>query len=235
MKLKFRWAILCLAFCTLSVCYGSLLTGSFATSHSELANALLNFNSYNSVDIAIIHLRLPRLLAALFSGALLSFAGYLIQLLVNNPIADPYTLGTASGAALGANLALSGILPLLFGTWFMPPGFAFAGALAATWLARLIAGQSTQSDSGKLLMAGLAVSSFLNAIVGLITFLSDSEGKLRNLVFWILGSFRPGNRYSGLGTFFVFFTTGGTVFHAAQTNGVIVAWPSQSPAYGPEY
>jgi iron complex transport system permease protein len=175
------------------ICYASLHTGSYSVTNKDIVNIFFSYNPAEPLQVALHDLRLPRLLVALAAGASLSFAGYLMQLLVNNPLADPYTCGTASGASLGANLALAGIIPVFVNNWFMPPLFSFAGALLATLLVLYLASESSGTETGKLLLAGIAISSFLNAIVGLVTFLSDSEGKLRSLVFWMMGSFEKAN------------------------------------------
>ena len=187
---RIQAACLLLGFGTVVLSYLSLRTGSYIVSHEVLSEALFRFNPNEPVHIAVHELRLPRMLMALLAGAALAFSGCLMQILVNNPLADPYTLGTASGAALGANLSFAGGLPVFFGTFFLPPLFAFAGALCSTALVLVISRKRNGAvPAGQLLLAGIAVSALLNSLLSLLTYLSDSEGKLRTLIFWLMGSF----------------------------------------------
>ncbi|MES2387329.1 MAG: iron ABC transporter permease [Bacteroidota bacterium] len=186
-----RLPVFCLVMLVLSavLCYTSLRTGSFNVSHETLMQAIFNYNPSEPEHIAVHELRLPRMLMALLAGAALAFSGYLMQVLVSNPLADPYTLGTASGAALGANIAFGGLVPVFIGGLFMPPFFAFIGAIISTTIVMLLAKRSGGTDTGRLLLGGIAVSALLNSLLSLLTFMSDSEGKLRTLIFWLMGSF----------------------------------------------
>lgn len=166
-----------------------LLIGSFETDFSTLRSILLHYDPDNSIHYAVVHLRLPRLLLAFMTGGALALSGSLMQAMVNNPLADPYLLGTASGASLGANLALAGLVPITLLGIYTPPLLAFMGALAVTLLVVGISYQQGQIIPSQMLLGGVAVSSLLTACVSLISFLSNSEGELRSLVFWTMGGF----------------------------------------------
>lgn len=166
-----------------------LFSGSLKTDFNILKKLFLHYDPSNSVQYAVVHLRIPRLLMTFIVGASLAFAGYLMQIAVRNPLADPYILGTASGAALGANLVFSGLIPAFILDIYTPPVFAFGGALLITMLVMGIARRKNGLDSSILLLSGIALSALSVAVISLLAFLSDSESKLRTIVFWVMGSF----------------------------------------------
>jgi iron complex transport system permease protein len=174
---------------TAALLLAGLFIGSFETDLAVIREAILHFNPNEATQYAIIYLRLPRLIMALLVGGALALSGYIIQALVNNPLADPYILGTASGAALGANIVFFGIVPISVMGVYLPPIFAFAGAFGVTFTAIAIAYKKGHIVPSQLLLGGIALSSLLTAITSLLTFLSDSEGKLKTIIFWTLGSF----------------------------------------------
>lgn len=166
-----------------------LQVGSFESDLGTLAEALLRYNPNDTTHYVLMHLRLPRLLLALVVGASLALAGYLMQTMVNNGLADPYLLGTASGASLGAIIVFFGFVPITLLGIYMPPIFALAGAFVVTLVVVMLGYRKRQLIPSQLLLAGIAISSLGTAIVGLLTFLSDSESKLRTVIFWSMGSF----------------------------------------------
>ncbi|GAB3829966.1 FecCD family ABC transporter permease [Pontibacter rugosus] len=166
-----------------------LQVGSFDTSATTILEAFFHYDSGDTTHFAILHLRLPRLILALVVGASLAFCGYLMQAMVNNGLADPYLLGTASGASLGAVIVFFGFVPISFAGLYLPPVFALAGAFLVTLVVVILGYRKRQIIPSQLLLAGIALSSLVTAIVGLLTFLSDSEGKLRSVVYWSMGSF----------------------------------------------
>jgi len=130
-------------------------------------------------------LRLPRVLLALLIGAGLAVSGLGFQTLFRNDLAEPYTLGIASGAALGAVIALRlDVAESLLGLPLIAPA-SFAGALAAT---ALVAGLSMRrsGSTSTLLLAGIAVSLSCSAIILFLQYLSDSTQTFR-MVRWMMG------------------------------------------------
>lgn len=166
-----------------------LRVGSFAVSFPDLLQALWAYDPGNQVHFALVHLRLPRLLLAFLVGGSLAFSGYLMQAMVNNALADPYILGTASGASLGASLSLGGFVASTWAGLYLPPLFALAGAFAVTLLVIALGYRQGQLVPAQLLLAGIAVSSLLTAMISLLTFLSGSESALRSILFWSMGDF----------------------------------------------
>ncbi|SFC63888.1 iron complex transport system permease protein [Flexibacter flexilis DSM 6793] len=176
-----------LAVATLAVLYVGLHVGSFSTDFRTLWQIVQHYDSTDSAQLAIIELRLPRMLMALLSGGTLALSGYLLQILINNPLTDSYTLGASSGASLGINIAYLGAIPMSFAGLYLPILAAFVGALGVTLLVVAIA-RNHQSVS-QLLLAGITISALANSFISLISYLSDSDGKIRNIIYWTMGSF----------------------------------------------
>jgi iron complex transport system permease protein len=136
----------------------------------------------------LMQLRLPRVLLVALVGGVLAVAGASYQGVFRNPLADPYLLGSAAGAGLGATLVIA-YAPTSVGPLGTVPAAAFAGALLGVGLAYLLgtlAGRAGGgSGTGTLLLAGVAVTSFLTAIQ---TFVQQAHSdNLRAVYSWILG------------------------------------------------
>jgi iron complex transport system permease protein len=136
-------------------------------------------------------LRLPRIVGGMLVGAGLACAGTVFQGLLRNPMADPYVIGTAAGASLGAVAALliPGLLPIVAGGWLglgVVQLFAFAGGLLAVVIVFAVARAQGGTPVVTLLLAGYAVSSLLSAGVALLMFASGD--RLAAVVSWLLGS-----------------------------------------------
>ena len=130
--------------------------------------------------------RLPRVLAAALVGALLGIGGTIYQGVFRNPLAEPYLLGSAGGAALGATVAL--LVPLAMPQSIVLPILAFAGAWGATVLVLGIARIAGAVDAAGLLLAGVAVAAILGALRSfLMLALSDETVSLQVVLSWVLG------------------------------------------------
>lgn len=132
----------------------------------------------------IFNLRLPRLLTALLLGMTLAAAGMVLQVLFGNPLVEPGFLGVSQGAAFGAAFAIiflggAGLVTRLSAAFFALLGLGFSYLLARRlrfggWLLRLI-------------LAGIAVSAFFSAGLGLLKYLADPLTQLPEITFWLLG------------------------------------------------
>jgi iron complex transport system permease protein len=170
-----------------------LRVGSFETTVPDVTEAIFTYDATNTTHFAVVHLRLPRLLLAVLVGGSLAFCGYLMQAMVNNALADPYILGTASGASLGASLSMSGILATTWAGVYLPPFFALVGAFGVTVLVIFLGYRKRQIIPSQLLLAGIAISSLLTAMVSLVVFLSGSESNIKSILFWSMGDFGRAN------------------------------------------
>jgi iron complex transport system permease protein len=129
----------------------------------------------------VVELRLPRALNAFGAGALLALAGVCMQVLLRNPLADPYVLGVSGGAAvaaLGAMLLGLGALAVQFG--------AIAGALGATLLVFALAHGHGGWTPARLLLTGVVLAAGFGALVALLLSLGDPT-RLRGMLFWLMG------------------------------------------------
>lgn len=164
-----------------------LFTGSLELGWRELPDALAQRDSL--AGQVLWELRLPRVLAAFLTGGLLALAGALMQVLLRNPLADPYVLGVSGGAASGA---LTALLLGLGGVWI--EGAAFAGALVTLLLVFSLAHGRGGWTSTRLLLTGVVVAAGWGAVIGLLLSLSP-DGSLRGMLYWLMGDLgqaRPG-------------------------------------------
>lgn len=168
-----------LAFAAASM-LAALAAGSLPVMPGDLVAALRGEAGGLAVEV-IGGLRLPRALAAFACGGLLALAGALMQVLLRNPLADPYVLGVSGGAAVGAlGAMLAGLSLALMGV------SAFAGALGVMLVVFGLAHGDNSWTRTRLLLTGVIVASGCSAVVALILALAPEDG-LRSMVFWLMG------------------------------------------------
>lgn len=138
-----------------------------------------------ATDAIVWDLRLPRVLTAMVIGCGLAVAGATFQGLLRNPLADPYVLGTASGAALGAAVAVLLPVQLVLVEFGLLHGLAFAGALVSAWVVFRLGGTSGAGGLTRLLLTGYAVGSVLAALLTMAMYVSGAE--LRQIFSFLLG------------------------------------------------
>ena len=129
----------------------------------------------------ILELRLPRALSAFAVGGLLAVAGALMQVLLRNPLADPYVLGLSGGAAVGA---LAAMLAGLGGA--LITGSAFAGAFISTLLVFGLAHGTGSWTPSRLLLTGVVVAAGWGAVITLMLAVSPVE-RLPGMLYWLMG------------------------------------------------
>lgn len=171
--------ILLTAFAGVSL-VAAISVGSVSLTPAEIWNSLFGSPDSLSRDL-VMNLRLPRALTAFTTGATLALAGALMQVLLRNPLADPYILGVSGGASV---MALGAMLLGLSGLW-VDLGAA-AGALAATLLVFTLAHGGGGWTPTRLLLTGVVVAAGCGAVVSLMLALG-SESSLRGMVFWLMG------------------------------------------------
>ncbi len=162
----------------------SLSVGSVEMSLSDVMSGLINPTSSSAV---VIHeLRLPRTLAAFACGGLLALAGALMQVLLRNPLADPYILGISGGAGVGALAAV------FFGLGVAGlNGLAFAGALLAILIVFGLAHGDGSWTQTRLILTGVMVAAGCGALITLLLSIAPEE-RLRGMLFWLMGDFSQG-------------------------------------------
>jgi iron complex transport system permease protein len=179
--------VLLLAFMFLNLAVGavSIPLARVAESIGELTS-LPRIEWHHETTI-LWRLRLPRALLAAAVGASLATAGAVLQGLLRNGLADSYILGVSSGASLGAAAAmLLGLRFSFLGLGSVAPA-AFLGALITLLIVITIARSVSGGTSLGLLLAGIAMSSFLSAVVSLLVYFSRE--RIQPLIFWLMGGF----------------------------------------------
>lgn len=159
---------------------GSLLSGSVDLSFSDLMSYVLG--DLPDLQRQVFEdIRLPRTLAAFVTGAALALAGVLMQVLLRNPLADPYILGLSGGAAVGA---LASIMLGLGGWWLSST--AFVGALISVAVVFGIASRAGSWSTTHLLLTGVVVSAGWGALINLMLSTSASAS-VQGMLFWLMG------------------------------------------------
>lgn len=168
----------------------SLSVGSYKLHFHEVLDGIFKHNGV--AKVIIWNIRLPRVLTALFVGAALAVSGTVMQTMLRNPLASPFTMGVSHGAMFGASLAI-----FLFGGNEESTGrifinnpystviFAFLGAIVGVFLILVLARLKNLSPEA-VILAGVAISSTFTAGTTLIHYFSD-ELQLASMVYWTFG------------------------------------------------
>ena len=170
----------------------SILIGAVKVPLSEVFDTLLkNVAHIERPELDIMHesiifsVRLPRVIVTCLVGAALAISGVAIQSVFRNPMADPGIIGISSGSAFGAVVAI--YTGLIAHSILVLPLFAIIGALLAAWIIFSMGNKNGKVQSLRLILSGLAVSTFIRAITSLIL-TSMREEQMREYIFWSIGS-----------------------------------------------
>ena len=201
----------------------ALLSGSADLSATDIWNALTG-KAPDNIRRLVFELRLPRAMTAFGVGGLLAVSGVLMQVLLRNPLAEPYILGSSGGAAVAALIAM------LFGLGATIIDLAaFGGAMAATLLVFSIAQGSGSWTPTRLLLTGVVLAAGFSAATTLLLALSPDQN-LRGMLFWLMGdlnyAYAPGQSLSLL----VVITVGGLL--AARHLNVLARGDLQAAIVG---
>jgi len=178
-----RWLVLSLLLAMTLV--ASVFVGAADLSPGEVVSALLGRGDETTRTI-VLNLRVPRAALAALVGACLALSGAVFQALLRNPLAEPYILGISGGAAVGAVTVIVLGLGVQF-PWLLPVA-AFAGAIVAMGVVlRIALGAGGALDTRVLLLAGVVVGAFFNAIILLLLNFADAN-TFRAAVFWMMGN-----------------------------------------------
>jgi len=158
----------------------SLSIGSVDISTKQLLHALW-IQDDSMASSVVLDLRLPRTVVGFMVGAMLALAGALMQVLLRNPLAEPYVLGVSGGASAAVLVAM---LSGLSGFWIS--GSAFMGAMISMLLVFGLAHGKGDWSPARLLLTGIVIASGWGALISLI--LSITQGsQLRGMLFWLMG------------------------------------------------
>ncbi|WP_355662114.1 FecCD family ABC transporter permease [Halomonas salifodinae] len=169
-----------LALVALAALVLSVALGSVTLAPGEIL-AVLRGQGSPLAQTLILELRLPRSLSAFAVGGLLAVAGALMQVLLRNPLADPYVLGLSGGASVGA---LAAMLAGLGG--LVVSGSAFAGALASTLLVFGLAHGRGGWTPARLLLTGVVVAAGWGAVITLMLAVTPAD-RLPGMLYWLMG------------------------------------------------
>lgn len=171
----------------LSVAVGSVFIPPAALGQmlADRLRGLPTGEAYRTFETILFSLRLPRTALVALAGAGLAGSGAAYQGLFRNPLADPYLVGVASGAGLGAILAMTGGLSGTVAGMMVVPMAAFVGALVTVWLVYQLARVGRTVPTTNLILAGVAISSFATALTSFLMLIST--GELRRAIVWLLG------------------------------------------------
>ena len=168
----------------LSIAIGSVVI-PLRTVLQVLFNSGVENAGLSTFTTIIWDLRIPRTILMIMVGASLAGSGCAYQGLFRNPLADPYLIGAASGAGLGAVLAISVHWPVSIFGFIGVPLAAFAGAILTVLIVFGVARVGKTTPVTTLILAGVAVSSFATALTSFL--LINTSGELRRALVWLVG------------------------------------------------
>jgi iron complex transport system permease protein len=187
------WTLLPLfAATTLAAVILAPLLGSTSINLGRVFDASVPWS--DNVDAQIFFVaRLPRVLAAALVGSALASSGVVLQALLRNPLATPFTLGVSAGAALGAMLAIAFGLDLgTLGVSSVPIA-SFLGSMTATAIVYWLASRQRRGlSTNVLLLAGVTLNSFFSALILFVQYLADFTQSFRT-VRWLMGDLDVGS------------------------------------------
>jgi iron complex transport system permease protein len=162
----------------------SIAIGSVFISPAEIWNTLIGRGAEISTSI-LWKIRLPRTVLVILTGSALGISGASYQGLFRNPLADPFLIGVASGAGLGAVIAMSVQWPYSFWGLMAIPLAAFITALLTVFTVYTIARIGHTVPTTNLILAGVAVSSFATSLTSFLMLRSSDE--MRRALGWLMG------------------------------------------------
>lgn len=176
---------------TLALAMVAAAVGPYTIPPSHIMDILAEWlgageSSASDTERAIVGtIRLPRIVLAMTVGAALGVAGAVMQGLFRNPMADPGIIGVSTGGALGAVIAIAtgaqAVIALAL------PAMSFAGATATLVLVYFVASIGGRFSMAALLLAGVAISAFIAAIISAIILFTSNLQAQREMLFWLAG------------------------------------------------
>ena len=169
----------------------SMTVGTVNISLADTLSAVVGNSVSQQTDTNLFDIRLPRILLAIFVGAVLASTGAVMQGLFRNPLADPSLIGVSSGASVGASLMIvtaGGFIQsgALVGLSLVAVG-AFVGGFAATLLVYRLATSGIGTSVTTMLLAGIAIGALAGALNSLLSYFSDND-MLRQISLWQMGN-----------------------------------------------
>ncbi len=179
---KFKIIIIVLSALTVVLFLGSMCIGRYGVSFSNVVNFFTGQVIPEMEYRVITYLRIPRTLVAMLVGVALAVSGTIYQSVFNNKLVSPDLLGVSSGSSVGACLAI--LLGMSAG---MISLFSFITGFIAVLITVIIAKIFNNKSNVVLILSGIAVGGIMSSFVGLMKYLADSELKLAEMTYWLLG------------------------------------------------
>lgn len=165
--------------------------GSANVTVKNIITALMG-SADDRINIIVWNIRLPRILAAVVAGLGLSMAGCVMQSILKNPLASPFTLGISQGATFGAALAIvvfgagaSTSDSVIINNPYIVVVFAFLGSMASTVVVLMLA-KNFRATPETLVLSGVALSSLFSAVTMILQYFAD-DVRVASIVFWTFG------------------------------------------------
>ncbi len=180
--------IVLLVFLPIILFFGSFLMGRYPISPIDVVSTILcpifpQLEVSSTITTIVFEIRLPRIIAALVVGACLAMAGAAFQSIFKNPLVSSDLLGVSNGAGFGAALAI-----LISGANVITQIFAFVFGLVSVSITYMISRSYKAGGILVLVLSGVAISAFFNALISAVKFIADPDDKLPEIVYWLMGS-----------------------------------------------
>lgn len=181
-------SIVLLIFLPIVIFFASFLIGRYPISPIDVINTILcpifpQLEVSSTITTIVFEIRLPRIIAAVVVGAALAMAGAAFQSIFKNPLVSPDLLGVSNGAGFGAALAI-----LISGAGVITQIFAFIFGIISVSITYFISRVYKAGGILILVLSGVAISAFFNALISAIKFIADPDDKLPEIVYWLMGS-----------------------------------------------
>lgn len=164
----------------------SACLGRYPLSVTDLVRYLFTGQSLDStLPTVVLNVRLPRIIGAVLVGGVLAIAGTAYQGLFRNPMVSPDILGVSSGAGFGASLAITFSFSLL-GIQLMAFSFGLLSVFLALFVSRIVG--KNHDKILMLILSGMVTGAIFNALISLMKYIADSDSKLPDITFWLMGS-----------------------------------------------
>lgn len=171
-------------FAFVAICVGRLSSNPVDVYHAILSKFGMSANRNEAMETVVFSIRIPRVLASMMIGAMLSLSGAVYQGVFRNPLVSPDILGVSAGATVGAAGAI------LLGLGMIERQvFAFLGGILAVMLATSIPKLLKNETNLILVLSGIIVGGFLASLCAIMKFAADEQTQLPAIVFWQMGSF----------------------------------------------
>jgi len=186
--------ILLISILTIIFAIYSINVGSSGISQRQIIMTLLGGGNARS-NIIVWNIKLPRVLSAIIAGIRLSISGCIVQTILRNPLASPFTLGISQGAAFGVALAVTllgtgsirstSMDAVIINNPYLTTLCAFIGSMGATLIILALARYRKVSPEA-MILAGVAISSLFSALSIILQYFAN-EVQIASIVFWTFG------------------------------------------------